>query len=110
MSGGLSPDAVAAFRDRGFYFPWRIMPRERALATAERIMAFAQSDVPKRYQDPQNQLYLLKAHLLFKWADDIAHDEGLLDAVESLIGPDIMIWSSGVFWKGARSGNYVSWH
>ncbi len=110
MAEGLSPDAVAAYRRDGFWFPHRIMPREAALRIGEGFMAFAQGEVPRRYQDPQHQLFLLKAHLLFTWADRIAHDQGLLDAVESLIGPDIMVWSSGVFWKAPRSGAYVSWH
>jgi non-haem Fe2+, alpha-ketoglutarate-dependent halogenase len=110
MPRELSPEAVAAYRRDGFFFPHRIMPREEALGIGRDFMAFAQGEVPKRYQDPQHQLFLLKAHLLFTWADRIAHDEGLLDAVESLIGPDIMVWSSGVFWKAPRSGSYVSWH
>lgn len=110
MAGVLPEDAVRRFREQGFVFPYRLMPREQALGVAERVMAFAGSDVPARYPDPQNQLYLLKAHLLFAWADEICHDARLLDAVESLIGPDLMVWSSGVFWKGPRSGSYVSWH
>jgi non-haem Fe2+, alpha-ketoglutarate-dependent halogenase len=110
MPRELSPEAVVAYRRDGFFFPHRIMPREEALGIGRDFMAFAQGEVPRRYQDPQHQLFLLKAHLLFTWADRIAHDEGLLDAVESLIGPDIMVWSSGVFWKAPRSGSYVSWH
>jgi non-heme Fe2+,alpha-ketoglutarate-dependent halogenase len=110
MPGALPKTAIQSFRDDGFWFPFRLMPPEKALGTADRFMAFTQSDVAARYDDPQNQLYLLKAHLLFHWADAICHDERLLDAVESFIGPDIMVWSSGVFWKGPRSGAYVSWH
>lgn len=110
MPGALPETAVQSFRDDGFFFPYRLMPRAQALGLAERFMAFTTSDTARRYREPQHQLYLLKAHLLFKWADEICHDERLLDAVESFIGPDIMVWSSGVFWKGPRSGAYVSWH
>jgi ectoine hydroxylase-related dioxygenase (phytanoyl-CoA dioxygenase family) len=110
MAPALSPEAVAAYRRDGFHFPYRIMPRERALAIGEDFLAFTRSAVARRYADPQNQLYLLKVHLLFTWADRLCHDPGLLDAVESLIGPDIMVWSSGVFWKAPHSGSYVSWH
>ncbi len=110
MAGSLSPDAVARYERDGFYFPHRILPRERALQIGEDFLAFTRSDVARRYPDPQNQLYLLKAHLIFGWADAIVHDPGLLDAVESLIGPDILVWSSGVFWKAPHSGAYVSRH
>ncbi len=110
MAGSLSADAIDAYRRDGFLFPHRIMPREEALGLGEDFLAFTRSDVPRRYAEPQHQLYLLKAHLLFTWADRICHAPALLDAVESLIGPDIMVWSSGVFWKAPHSGSYVSWH
>ncbi len=110
MAAFLSTEAVAGFRRDGFHFPHRIMTAEQALATGEGFFAFTQSEVAKRYEQPQDQLYLLKAHLLFTWADRICNDPGLLDAVESLIGPDIMVWSSGVFWKAPQSGAFVSWH
>ncbi|MEO1016931.1 MAG: phytanoyl-CoA dioxygenase family protein [Pseudomonadota bacterium] len=110
MTGQFSANAVQQFREQGYYFPYRLMPPEQAEALAARFMAFTESDAAKRYPRPVDQIYLLKVHLLFKWADEICHDAGLLDAVESLIGPDIMVWSSGVFWKGAHSGAHVSWH
>jgi hypothetical protein len=105
-----SSEAVASYRESGFFFPIRVLPREEARAIGDGLMAFTRSDTARRYPDPNNQIYLLKAHLLFAWADRIAHEPALLDAVESLIGPDIMVWSSGVFWKAPRSGSFVSWH
>ncbi len=110
MPGSLSAEAVRSYRENGFFFPHRALPRERALAVGRDFVRFTQGETAGRYPDPQNQLYLLKAHLLFRWADEICHGPGLLDAVESLIGPDIMVWSSGVFWKAPHSGSYVSWH
>jgi non-haem Fe2+, alpha-ketoglutarate-dependent halogenase len=110
MANGLTPDAVNFYRQNGYFFPHTILAGDEAARVAAEILEFAASDTPKRYADPQNQLYLLKAYLLFGWADRISHTPKLLDAVESLIGPDIMLWSSGVFWKAPRSGSFVSWH
>jgi ectoine hydroxylase-related dioxygenase (phytanoyl-CoA dioxygenase family) len=110
MPGSLSDDAVRSFREHGYWFPHTVLAREEAARTAAAVLDFAASDVPQRYPDPQNQLYLLKAYLLFDWADRIAHAPALLDAVESLIGPDLLLWSAGVFWKAPRSGSFVSWH
>ncbi len=110
MTAALPPAAVAAFRRDGYHFPHRVLPPAAAAEIARSVLAFGAGDIPKHYADPQNQLYLLKAHLLFDWADRVAHEPALLDAVESLIGPDILMWSSGVFWKAPRSGSYVSWH
>ena len=49
-------------------------------------------------------------HILFPWIDDLMRNETILDAVEDLIGPDILCWSS-VFWiKESHSPSYVGWH
>jgi ectoine hydroxylase-related dioxygenase (phytanoyl-CoA dioxygenase family) len=110
MSGVLPDRAIDAYRRDGFWFPWRIMPAAEAGRIADRFLAFTRGEAVRRYPDPQNQLYLLKAHLIFRWSDEICHSPALLDAVESFIGPDIMVWSSGVFWKPPHSGAHVSWH
>jgi ectoine hydroxylase-related dioxygenase (phytanoyl-CoA dioxygenase family) len=48
--------------------------------------------------------------LLFKWVDDLMRHEKILDAVEDLIGPDLLCWNT-LFWiKEAGSESYVSWH
>ena len=38
------------------------------------------------------------------------HDEEILDRVSDLIGPDILLWSSGVFCKPPEVGLTVPWH
>ena len=35
---------------------------------------------------------------------------GILDAVESLIGPNILVFHTTVWFKNAGAGNYVPWH
>ena len=49
-------------------------------------------------------------HILFPWIDELMRAERILDAVEDLIGPNILCWNS-VFWiKEAQSSSYVGWH
>ncbi len=49
-------------------------------------------------------------HILFPWIDSLMRNDKILDAVEDLIGPDILCWNS-VFWiKEASSPSYVGWH
>ncbi|MCY3770349.1 MAG: phytanoyl-CoA dioxygenase family protein [Gammaproteobacteria bacterium] len=52
----------------------------------------------------------LKPHLVSTWLDGIAHDPVVLDAVEAVIGPDILLWSSDFAVKGAGQGTWVPWH
>ena len=51
-----------------------------------------------------------KTHLLFTWADELVHNAEILDAVEDLIGPDILCWTTNFFIKEAHSPGFVSWH
>ena len=49
-------------------------------------------------------------HMLLPWVDDLMRRPRLLDAVEDLIGPDLLCWNS-IFWiKEADSESYVGWH
>jgi non-heme Fe2+,alpha-ketoglutarate-dependent halogenase len=49
-------------------------------------------------------------HLNFKWVCDLATHPTVLDAVEDVIGPDILIHSSTIFTKYAQDEKFVSWH
>lgn len=41
---------------------------------------------------------------------DLAHDEQLLDMVESVLGPNIILWGCHAFCKPAGDGMEVPWH
>ena len=51
-----------------------------------------------------------KVHLLFTWANALVRHRAVLDAVEDLIGPDILCWTTNFFIKEARDPAFVSWH
>jgi ectoine hydroxylase-related dioxygenase (phytanoyl-CoA dioxygenase family) len=51
-----------------------------------------------------------KVHLLFTWASDLIRHPRILDAVEDLIGPDILCWGTNFFIKEADDPGFVSWH
>mgnify|MGYP001160063821 CR=1 FL=1 len=101
----LSDSAVAQYRDEGYYFPVRIMEADRAAECRAQLEAFEASRGETISGAVRN-----KAHLLFKWVDDVMREERILDAIEDLIGPDILCWNT-LFWnKEAHSESFVSWH
>ena len=51
-----------------------------------------------------------KVHLLFTWANEIVRHPKILDAVEDLIGPNIICWTTYFFIKEAKDPGVVSWH
>jgi chlorinating enzyme len=51
-----------------------------------------------------------KPHLLFTWANELIRHPVILDAVEDILGPNLLVWSSSFFIKDAHDPGYVSWH
>ena len=49
-------------------------------------------------------------HLYFRWAWDLSTHPRILDCMEQLIGPNVMLKSTRLFYKFARSDSFVGWH
>ena len=46
----------------------------------------------------------------FRWAYDLATHPSILDAVEDVLGPDLLVWTVSIFPKYPRDPGYISWH
>ena len=101
----LSPAAVAAYGRDGVYSPVRVMSAD----DARRYRDALEAHEAKAGQPLQGNLRH-KTHLLFTWADELVHHPKVLDAIEDVIGPDILCWSTTFFTKEAHSPSFVSWH
>jgi ectoine hydroxylase-related dioxygenase (phytanoyl-CoA dioxygenase family) len=95
------------YDEDGFVFPLdAIEPSEAAevrddLESAERELA----------DDPE-KLGLLRTYpdRLLPSFDALIRDERLVDAATSVLGPDLIVWSSALFTKEPNSSKIVSWH
>src|SRR5262245_57333470 len=45
-----------------------------------------------------------KPHLLLPWLNDLMRAAPILDAVEDVIGPNILAWATGFFYKRPHDG------
>ena len=52
----------------------------------------------------------MQAHLLSNWIYNICVNPKVLDAVESVIGPNILIQSADIFIKPPKSTKHINWH
>jgi ectoine hydroxylase-related dioxygenase (phytanoyl-CoA dioxygenase family) len=66
--------------------------------------------VPQSPTAPGQPSYRVKPYLLFEWAAALVRDPRVLDAVEDVIGPDIMVFHTTTWWKAKKSPNRVPWH
>ena len=101
----LSDEAVAAFRRDGYYSPVRVMSAD----DARHFRTALEAHETKTGQPLQGN-WRHKTHLLFTWADQLVNHPGILDAVEDLIGPDILCWTTNFFIKEKSNPGFVSWH
>jgi ectoine hydroxylase-related dioxygenase (phytanoyl-CoA dioxygenase family) len=102
MTGSLSAEQLAAYRRDGFVFPVRVASAERARGWRDEMEALERAHGPLHY--------LPKAHLVVPLADRLARDPAVLDAVESLLGPDLLLWDCAFIVKEAGDGKRVTWH
>jgi len=49
-------------------------------------------------------------HLFFDWAYRLVTHDALLNVIEDLLGDDILIYGTLVFYKPPRDSGYASWH
>jgi non-haem Fe2+, alpha-ketoglutarate-dependent halogenase len=49
-------------------------------------------------------------HLFFRWAWDLSTHPRLLNCLERLLGPNILLKSTRLFYKYRRSASFVGWH
>lgn len=52
----------------------------------------------------------VKPFLLFRWAADLVRHPAILDSVEALIGPDILVFHTTIWFKDPGSPKSVPWH
>ena len=57
-----------------------------------------------------NKAQLNYPHVIFRFAHALVTHPRILDAVEAIIGPDILVWGSTFFIKEPHSESFVSWH
>ena len=51
-----------------------------------------------------------KLHLVTTWMAELVRRPEILDAVEDLLGPDLLCWQTSLFIKEAQDPGFVSWH
>jgi len=91
---------IDSYQQHGIVFPIRVLSELEVIAFRSELEAMVQ----------ENQRRMDNLHLTFPWAYALASHEKVLDAVESLIGPEILIDGNLVFYKPPHDAGYASWH
>jgi non-haem Fe2+, alpha-ketoglutarate-dependent halogenase len=100
----LSAEAVRHYHEAGYDAPIRAISTEEAANLRRHLEAH------ERQHGVLNSQLRHKSHLLFTWLDELIRHPGILDAVEDIIGPNILCWGTSFFIKEPHTTSYVSWH
>ena len=101
----LTPDRVGEYAEAGYLHPIAVLDpdeAERYRSAYDRVATLL-GGAPRAVQ-------LTQSHRFYRWAWELASHPLVLDAVESVLGPDLMVWSAQVFPKPARDRGYITMH
>jgi len=101
----LSDAQVEQYHRDGYVHPFRVVSTAEARNIRDRIEKF-EADVG----DEAQKFLSFKAHMPFKMLTDLVRHPRILDAVEDVLGPNLLCWGSSFFQKNAHDPRYISWH
>jgi non-haem Fe2+, alpha-ketoglutarate-dependent halogenase len=108
--GVLTEAQVAQYHEQGFVSPLRGFSAETAAQYRAEVERTCGETAHPAAARQGTKSYRVKPYLLFNWAAALVREPTILDAVEALIGPDILVFHTTMWWKVKGSPNRVPWH
>ena len=105
MTKLLSEDEVTRYRDRGYHFPLDALSASEVADFRRKL-----EDYEAASGGPIKAEMRHRSHVLFTWIDEMVRHPKILDAIEDVLGPDILCWTTSFFIKEAHDPGFVSWH
>lgn len=109
-NGHLTQEQQKQYWQDGFLFPLPVMPPEDALAMRAELEALEAEWLDRDLPLPLSTYKRVNAHCVMPLAHRIGTDPRILDAVEGVLGPDIMIYAVEFFIKEPQTKHIVSMH
>ncbi len=101
----LNNDEKIMYLEKGFVAPINIFSLKEITQIQEEL-DFIETQWPEEITGQGRN----NTHLVLTLIDSIAHNNKILDAVESIIGENILITGSTLFIKEPETRGFVSWH
>ncbi len=108
--GRLTKEQTDAYWSDGFLFPLQGLSPEEAASYRAEIEALERDWRDAGLPLPLNTYKRINAHLVMPMVDRIARSKAILDVVEGVLGPDILLFSGEFFIKEPRTTHVVTMH
>ena len=105
MGGCLDSGQQQSYRDDGVLCPLAVLTGTETSFACEQALAFLGAQGPEARSVDSSQ-----SRLFFPWAFDLVTNPRVLDAVEGVLGPDIIGWATTLFAKPPGDSSRVTWH
>lgn len=109
-NGRLSEEDVAQYWRDGFLFPVRVFSAEEVAAARTSLEDMERDWLDGGLPLPLNTYKRVNAQVVMPFLVDIARRPAILDVVEGILGPDILIYAAEFFIKEPRTESIVSMH
>jgi len=111
LTGGrLRPVQIARYWRDGYFFPIPVLSPQEAGAARAELEAIERDWLDNGLPLPLNTYKRVNAHVVMPMTARIARDPRVLDVVEGVLGPNILIYSAEFFIKEPRTSQIVSMH
>jgi|TARA_B100001093_G_scaffold116428_1_gene108782 ectoine hydroxylase-related dioxygenase (phytanoyl-CoA dioxygenase family) len=101
----LSSNQLKQYKDEGFVSPINIFTKNKANEIRNEIEL-----IEKKIPGELEKSGRYNAHLISPLLDEVTHNSKILDAVESLIGSNILVCGTTLFIKNPNEKGFVSYH
>jgi len=101
----LSPEQIKKYHDKGYLAPIEALTKDEANEVKEEI-----EFIEKKWPNELKGLGRNYVHLISPIFDKIVHNSKILDAVEDIIGKNILVGGTTLFIKDPDKKGFVSFH
>src|SRR5256712_6750333 len=110
MPTTLTSTQVERYTRDGFLSPNTALTRDEAQSGLLKLEAFEEGVGGRLTADGTDPRYRSRTHVLLTWVHALARHPAILDAIEDLIGPNILVYTSTWFIKEPESAAIAAWH
>ena len=104
----LTPAQLAHYRQNGFVSPFPALTQSEVVSCQEGVNRLeAELGCHIADADPKWRSH---GHAHSTWIADLARHPAILDAIEDVIGPNILVWTTTFFIKEPESMTFAAWH
>jgi non-heme Fe2+,alpha-ketoglutarate-dependent halogenase len=112
MTATLAPEQVRRYEEQGYLCPLPALDQEEVARFRAAYDGYEASlgDEIARIPPRDQHVLFSETHVFLPWVHELATRPRVLDAVESILGGDLLIWNTRWFTKRPGDRTFITWH